>query len=163
MTWREAPPLLRTLARWLTIVQVVGYTVAIATVYHTTRLMPAGAARRYRGTDPALAEAAGQALQFPKPLSELLVSTHTHVTTMAAIFALSGACFALCGWPSERWRRFLIVEPFAAVLVSFGAIWLMRYVHPAFSWLLFASSALMAATFYFQALVILWETRARRA
>jgi hypothetical protein len=159
VTWGEAPPLLRTLARWVSIVQAVGYTVSVVFVYHTTRITPAGAVTRYRGADPAAAESAGAAMQFPKPLGELLLSTHTHVLTIALMFAVSGLCFALCSWPSERWRRALIVEPFVAIVVSFGAIWLMRYTDPRFVWLLFVSSSVMAVTFYFQTAVVLWELR----
>lgn len=163
MTWRDVPPLVRSLARWVSVVQAVGYTVSLIFVYHTTRITPAGAVARYRGTDPAAAEAAGAAMQFPKPLGELLLSTHTHIATMALMFAVSGLCFALCTWPSERWRRLLIVEPFVAILVSFGAIWLMRYTDPRFVWLLFVSSTVMAVTFYFQTAVVLWELRGTAA
>jgi len=45
------------------------------------------------------------------------------------------------------------------LLVSFSAMWLMRYVDPRFSWLLEASSALLAVTFYVQSYLILRELR----
>jgi hypothetical protein len=154
LTWDRLPAPLRTLARWLTIVQAVAYTVALGFVYHTTRLTPGGAAARYRGSDPAAAESV---MQFPKSLAEMLTITHTHLLSMAAIFAFSGACLALCRRPGERIRSLLIAEPFAALLVSFSAMWLMRYADPRFAWLLVASSSLMAATFYVQAFLILRE------
>ena len=157
LTWATLPPAARTLARWLTIVQVVGYTVALVFVYHTTRMVPAGAAARYRGTDAGVADAA---MQFPKSFAEMLTTTHTHVLSMAAIFAFSGACLVLCRRPGERVRRFLIAEPFVAILVSFSAMWLMRYVDARFSWLLVASSSVMAVTFYAQAFLILRELAA---
>ena len=59
--------------------------------------------------------------------------------------------------PDERWRRFLIAEPFGALLVSFSAMWLMRYVDGRFAWLLEASSAILAVTFYVQSFLILRE------
>ena len=46
-----------------------------------------------------------------------------------------------------------------ALLTSFSAMWLMRYVDPAFSWLLTLSSGLMALTFYVQSFFILRELR----
>jgi len=76
---------------------------------------------------------------------------------MAAIFVFSGVALGLCERPSERWRQVLIIEPFGALLVSFGSMWLMRYVDARFSWLLSLSSALMAATFYVQSFFILRE------
>jgi hypothetical protein len=54
-------------------------------------------------------------------------------------------------------RRFLIVEPFVALLVSFSSLWLVRYVDPRFSWLLQLSSTIMAITFYLQSWLILTE------
>jgi hypothetical protein len=87
----------------------------------------------------------------------MLNITHTHLLGMLVIFVLSGAALALCERPSERWRKLLIVEPFMALLTSFSAMWLMRYVDPAFSWLLTLSSGLMAATFYVQSFFVLRE------
>jgi hypothetical protein len=176
LTWRTLPAPLRTLARWLTIVQLVGYTVALLFVHHTTRLTPAGAAARYRGSEAAAgtpgasggdgaagaagadeAGEAGEAMQFRKSYPEMLTNTHTHLLSMAAIFAFSGLALALCERPRGRWRRFLIAEPFVALLTSFSAMWLMWGVDARFSWLLVASSTLMALTFYVQSFWILRE------
>ena len=154
MTWKDVPAPLRTLGRWVTIVQLVGYTTSLVFVWHTTRLVPPGVAARYRGVDPAATEGA---MQFPKSFTEMLTVTHTHLLSMAVIFVLTGLGVALCGSLSERWKRILIAEPFGALLVSFSAMWLMRYVAPEFSWLLEASSLLLAVTFYAQSYLILRE------
>ena len=156
VTWRSVPTTLRTLARWVTIVQLVGYTTSLIFVWHTTRLVPPGVAARYRGVDP---EATQAAMQFPKSFAEMLTITHTHLLSMAVIFVLTGLGVALCERVSERWKRWLIADPFVALLVSFSAMWLMRYVDPRFSWLLEASSALLAVTFYLQSYLILREVR----
>ena len=152
--WRSVPVPVRTVARWITIVQLVGYTTSLLFVRHTTGMTPAGVAARYRGSADESTEAA---MQFPKSLAEMLTITHTHLLSMAVIFVISGLALALCSRPSERWRRFLIAEPFVALLVSFSSMWLMRYVDPRFSWLLAISSGLMALTFYIQSFFILRE------
>jgi hypothetical protein len=157
MTWPDLPAPFRTLARWTTIVQLVGYTTSLVFVWHTTRLVPPGVAAQYRGADP---EMTAGAMRFPKSFAEMLTITHTHLLSMAVIFLITGAGVALCVGVSERGKRWLITEPFAALLVSFSAMWLMRYVHAAFSWLLFASSALLALTFYVHSFLILRELRA---
>jgi len=154
LSWRDVPEPIRALARWLTIVQIVGYTTALIFVRHTTGMTPTGAALRYRGSDP---DASETAMQFSKSFAEMLNITHTHLLSMAAIFVFSGLALALCSRPSERWRRVLVVEPFVALLVSFSAMWLMRYVDPRFSWLLALSSGIMAVTFYVQSFFILRE------
>ena len=162
-TWRRLPPTLRALGLWLTIVQLVGYTTGLLFIRHTTGMTPPGVAEQYRGGDStAVSGAAGDvagdvAMKFPKSYAEMLNITHTHLLSMAAIFVFSGAALALCERPSERWRTLLIVEPLAAVLVSFAAMWLMRYVDGRFSWLLALSSGLMALTFYVQSLFVLRE------
>jgi hypothetical protein len=160
LVWRQAPGPLRALVRWLTIVQLVGYTTSLVFIHHTTDFTVTGVAARYRGSDVSAGE--GE-MQFPKPYAEMLTITHTHLLSMAAIFAFSGLALALCERPDERWRRLLIVEPFVALLVSFSAMWLMRYVDARFSWLLALSSGLMAVTFYLQSFFVLRELAAPRA
>jgi hypothetical protein len=157
-SWSDVPEPIRALARWLTIVQVVGYTTALVFIRHTTGMTPAGVVLRYRGSDPEATEAA---MQFSKSFAEMLNITHTHLLSMAAIFVFSGLAFALCSRPSARWRRVLIVEPFVALLVSFSAMWLMRYIDPRFSWLLALSSSVLAVTFYVQSFFVLRELMAR--
>jgi hypothetical protein len=154
-SWRTISEPWRTLARWFTVVQVVGYTTALVFVWHTTRMVPGGVATRYRGA--AVDSLSSGAMQFPKSFAEMLTITHTHVLSMAVIFVFTGLGVALCARPSLRWRRFLIAEPFVALLVSFAAMWLMRYVAAQFAWLLEASSATLAVTFYVQSFLILRE------
>ena len=155
LSWRNAPGTFRALGAWLTVVQAVGYTTSLLFVRHTTGLTPPGIAAQYRGTDSTVVSEA--AMKFPKSYPEMLNITHTHLLSMAAIFAFSGLFLALCERPTERWRRVLVVEPFVALLVSFSAIWLMRYVDGRFSWLLGLSSGLMAVTFYAQSFFVLRE------
>ena len=159
VTWGALPPAIRTLARWITVVQLVGYTTSLVFVWHTTRLVPPGVAARYRGADPEVTAAAGTPMQFPKSFAEMLTITHTHLLGMAVIFLLTGLGVALCARVSARWKRFLIAEPFGALLVSFTAMWLMRYVDPRFAWLLEASSATLAIVFYIQSWLVLRELR----
>jgi hypothetical protein len=156
LSWRRIPSPFRALARWVTIVQIVGYTTSLLFVHHTTGMTPPGVAAHYRGSDSTATDAA---MQFSKSFGEMLTITHTHLLSMAAIFVFSGIALGLCERPSERWRRLLIVEPFVALLVSFVAMWLMRYADPRFSWLLAISSAVMAATFYAQSYFVLRELR----
>jgi hypothetical protein len=154
VTWAKLPPAIRALARWIAIVQLVGYTTSLVFVWHTTRLAPPGVAARYRGTDPSGGD---EAMQFPKSFGEMLTITHTHLLSMAVIFVLTGLGVALCARVAPRWKRWLAVEPFVALLVSFTAMWLMRYADARFAWLLEASSTLLAVTFYVQSYLILRE------
>jgi hypothetical protein len=155
ITWAEVPAPFRRLARWVTVVQLVGYTTSLAFVYHTTRMRASGVADRYRGIDPAAHPDAP--MQFPKPMEEMLRITHTHLLSMLVIFLISGAALLFCARVSPRWKRFLVADPFVAILVSFAALWLTRFADPRFALLLMASSGLMAATFYLQCALVLRE------
>src|SRR3989454_5459079 len=160
LSWRVVPAPLRTLARWITIVQLVGYPTSLVYVWHTTRLTPPGIEARYRGTDP---ESSAAAMQFPKSFAEMLTITHTHLLSMAVIFVLTGIGVALCGSLPDRWRRFLVAEPFGTLLVSFAAMWLVRFAPPPFAWLLEAAGGGPAPPFYLQAYLLLRElARVRR-
>jgi hypothetical protein len=152
LSWRSLPAIVRALGRWVTVVQLAGYTTSLVYAWRTTGLTPAGIADHYRG-----AESPEGAMQFPKSFAEMLTITHTHLLAMVVIFVLSGLSLAACERVGERWKRFLVIEPFAALLVSFGAMWLMRYVHPGFGVLLGLSSTLMALTFYAQCFLVLRE------
>jgi len=153
-SWRSLPPVFRSLGRWVTAAQLLGYTTSLVFVWWTTRLSYAGVGARYRG-DEGVETAA--AMQFPKSFGEMLTITHTHLLAMTVVFALSGVSLALCERITPRWKGWLIAEPFAALLVSFSAMWLMRWVDPRFGYLLMASSALLAITFYAQSLLVLRE------
>jgi len=157
-TWRSLPPAFRTLGRWVTLVQLVGYTTSLVFVWWTTDLAYRGVTARYRG-DETLDPSA--AMQFPKSLAEMLTITHTHLLAMAMVFTVTGVSLALCERVPARWKGPLIAEPFAAVLVSFGAMWLMRWIDSRFGYLLMASSGLIALTFYLQSFLILRELSLR--
>lgn len=153
--WAELPAPFRRLARWATVVQVVGYTTALALVYHTTGMAPSGISDRYRGVDPSANPDAP--MQFSKPMEEMLRITHTHLLSMLVIFLISGLALTFCVRVSARWKRVLTVEPFVAILVSFAALWGTRFVDPRFAYLLMLSSTLMAVTFYVQSYLVLRE------
>jgi hypothetical protein len=158
--WRHCSPALRSIGLSITIVQLVGYTTSLVFVRHTTGMTPPGVSAQYRGSDSTVVAEA--AMKFPKSFAEMLTITHTHLFSMAAIFVFSGVALALCERPAEPWRRLLVAEPFGALLVSFSAMWLMRYVDPRFSWLLILSSGLMALTFYVQSFFVIRELVALR-
>jgi hypothetical protein len=152
VSWRALHAAARDLGRWVTLIQLVGYTTSLVYVWHTTGLRLDGIADHYRG-----AERVEGAMQFAKSFAEMLAITHTHLLAMVVIFVLSGLSLVFCDRVSVRWKRILVVEPFVALLVSFGAMWLMRYAHPGFALLLGLSSSLMAVTFYVQCFLVLRE------
>lgn len=137
LTWDRVPRSFRILARWITIAQAAGYGVSIAFARDTTS--------RFMSGDAVDTHA-------------LLQSAHSHLLGMTALFALSGVSFALCSSPDGRLKAAALRTPFAAILVAFTALWLMKSV-PVLVWVLLASQLVMAVAFYFQTIVTLRELR----
>ena len=129
LLWRDVPRSLRLVARWVTIAQAAGYGVSLV-------LVP----RMPRSPD-------------------MLLSTHAHLLGMTALFALSGACFALCERPAGRWKSAIIVVPFIAILTAFTAVWLASALDHRFVWLLRVTGAVITVAFYTQTVVILRALR----
>src|SRR2546428_2320834 len=96
-TWRSMPAPLRALARWVTIVQLVGYTTSLVFVWHTTRLVPPGGAAGYPRARPPGAEGA---VPVPQSLPEKLTITPTHLLPLVGSLPLPRLRGALCGLPS---------------------------------------------------------------
>ncbi len=146
LTWAQVPRPFRILARWITIAQAAGYGVSLAFARQTAdRFQP----------DP------GDGVPLAAGAPELLLSAHSHLLGMTALFALSGLCFALCSRPTGRLKHALIATPFFAIMLAFTAVWLMKYAH-GFVWVLLAANIVMAVVFYTQIIVTLRELRAAR-
>lgn len=172
------PHHLRMVARWFLVVLAVGYSTGLVFVFHTTRMTPVGMQERYRGNQPedsaaaaAMPPAADSSatvaeqpeMKFEKSYEEMLNITHTHMLAMVSFLIPAACIFAGTRRPSRRLKSLLIAEPFIALLVSFAAMWLMRYVHPAFSYLLAASSGSFALALYAMIILSFRELMAPRS
>ena len=152
ITLRSLPPPVKQLARWLLVVLALGYAHGLVFVFVTTGVTPRGAEERYRGNQSTIQQQSDSApmteMKFEKSLSEVLNIVHTHMIGMATMFAFSSIVFVFCSTVTGLWKRFLLIEPFIAIVTSFAAMWLMWNVHPSFSLLLMFSSGSMAAVFF---------------
>lgn len=177
VTLRNLPPLFKKFAAWTLVVLGIGYAHGLLFIYHTTGLKPQGVIERYRGNQPmqqpgdTTTQDAGQLsgggdtggamqdMQFEKSFPEMLTIIHTHIVGMGELFFISGFIFLFCSSVPKGWKKFLLVEPFIAILTSFGSMWLMWRVHPLFSWLLMLSSGSMAIVFFITIIFSLLELR----
>ena len=136
-TWSAIPQPFRVLARWITIAQAAGYGVGLAFARQN--------AARFNSSDGAA-------------VNELLLSAHSHLLGMTALFAMSSLCFALCDKPVGTLKNVIIAAPFAAILLAFTAIWLMKYAG-GMVWVLGLSFIVMTVVFYTQIIVTLRSLR----
>ncbi len=132
------------------VVLTLGYASGLSYVYLTTRMIPRGIASHYAGSESETE------MNFPKSPLELIQTTHNHILSLSVVFALVGGL--LFGAEiSARLRLALVVESFAAILTSFGSLWLVRYVSPLFAWVLLASGIAMAASFFIAVALVITD------
>jgi hypothetical protein len=151
-------------ARWLLscilLVLTFGYLHGIGFVYLTTGIAPVGVEERYRGSEFTGQDlSTAKEIQYEKSLPEMFNIIHTHILSIGFIFIVISTIFYFSSL-TEKWKQFWSIEPFFAIFISFTAMWLMRYVHPKFSWLLVCSGAMMALAFFvmvFYCLKDLWS------
>ena len=178
---RNLPREVRLFAMMIMLALGLGYAHALAYVYQTTRIVPAGIEQRFRGTEtnPSTesmlsseavedttqiappATISGE-IEYQKSLAEMLNIIHTHILSMTFLFSLSGLITLMTASTGTKFRNFVVIEPFIGILVTFAGLWLMRYVHPAFSWLVSASGTLMALAFAGQSWAVIKEMKFAR-
>jgi len=139
----------------------IGVSIGLYYVYYTTQISIDGTTEHYRGS--TIDDNFSIPEKYPKPLSELLNTTHTHILSMTFIFVILGSIFYFNSILTGFVKTFLIIEPFISILTTFGGIWLVRYLHPGFSYLIIVSGLLMYVSFFIMVAVILYELAIKRS
>ena len=151
----ELPRKLKLLC-FLTVFNItVGLGVGLYYVGYTTQYSPSGTSEHFAGSQ--VSDDFDIPDKYPKPFSELLNTTHTHVISMTFIFIITGGIFYFNSIITGSIKTFLIVEPFISIIVTFGGIWLVRFIHPGFSYLVILSGILMYLSFFIMASTIFYE------
>ncbi len=133
----------------------VGVGVGIYYVSYTTDLTTVGTSEHYRGS--IVDDAFDIPEKYPKPISELLNTTHTHIISMTFIFLIIGGIFFFNSIITGLLKTILIVEPFVSILITFGGIWLMRFIHSGFSYIVIFSGLLMYLSYFIMVFIICYE------
>lgn len=132
-----------------------GLSVGLYYVANTTHLSPAGTSEHFSGSK--IEDEFDIPEKYPKPLSELLTTTHNHIISMTFIFLIIGGIFYFNSLITGIWKTLLIAEPFFSILITFGGIWLIRFVHSGFAYLVIPSGILMYSCYFIMAGVLLFE------
>ncbi|WKZ68350.1 MAG: hypothetical protein QY331_10335 [Melioribacteraceae bacterium] len=148
ITLRNFEPLLKKFLISYLIVVTIGLTLGLYFVRHTTDLTPSGTVERFRGDEVQDGDEFTIPENYPRPISELLVTTHNHILGFSFIFGSVGLIFYFNSRVKGFWKTFLLIEPFVSIITSFGSIWLIRFVHPAFVYLTIISALLLYISFY---------------
>jgi hypothetical protein len=140
-----------------------GMVTGLIYLNYTTNYSPDGAAQRFNGTDEFNVEDEFDIPDnYPKPISEMLLTTHSHILGFSFIFFIMGIIFYFNSILIGFWKTFLLVEPTISIVITFGSIWLMRFVHEDFVFLTILSSTILYLSFFLMAGVSLFELKFKK-
>ena len=135
-----------------------GVVTGLIFLNHTTALSPKGAEVHFKGSEQnSGADEFDIPENYPKPVSEMLITTHNHIFGFTMIFFITGIIFYFNSIINGGWKTFLLVEPVLSILITFGSIWGIRYLHPSFTYLAIASSSVLYLSFFIMAGVSVYE------
>lgn len=103
------------------IVLSIGFFTGLLFVGETSSANPNGIEEQYLGNE---SNENAEIMKFKKSDQEMLSLVHSHVISMSMIFFLVGLILSTTRL-NKRLKMFLMIEPFASVLLTFGGIYLL--------------------------------------
>lgn len=86
----------------------------------------------------------------------MLTIIHTHTMSLALVFGIVGLLVSLTGLPN-KFKLFLVIEPFVSVAVTFGGLFVMWLGVNWFIYIVAFSGFLMTITYATSVILILIE------
>lgn len=149
-TW---PQSLKKLVFTFVLVAFIGVVVGGVMIEVTTHLTPQGVVEQYKGISKSKIEPSEE-LKFPKPLKEMLITTHNHILGLSSLFVIVGFLYLATG--KNTWLQISIaVEPLISLILTFGGLWVMRYLWSPFVYIVIISGALMIGTYAWMSIVVM--------
>jgi len=147
------PKPIRKLIFTFVLVSFIGVVVGGVMIEVTTHLTPQGVVEQYKGISKSKIETS-QELKFPKPLKEMLITTHNHILGLSSLFLIMGSLYLATG--KDSWFQIAIaVEPLISLIVTFGGLWVMRYLWSPFVYVVMLSGMLMIASYAWMSIVVM--------
>ena len=137
------------------IVMTIGVTIGIIYVQSTTNISTEGTIHQYAGSETK--DEFDIPEHYPKPISDMLMTTHNHIISFAMIFGMIGLLFYFNSIITGLWKFVLMAEPLISTLITFGSIWGIRFIAPEFAYITMVSGILMYITYYVMVGVMLYE------
>lgn len=119
----------------------------------TTHLTPQGVVEQYTGIGENRVDQVDE-LKFPKPYKEMLTTTHNHILGLSSLFLIVGFLYLHVG-NMEPWRIAVAIEPIVSLVVTFGGLWVMRYLWDPFVYIVILSGTLMVGSYVWMSVAIM--------
>jgi hypothetical protein len=130
-----------------------GYYTGLRFVNENTNNTTQGIEEHYLGNE---ADEDAEVMRFKKNEKEIITTVHNHVVSMSLIFLALGVILLLTSI-NPLLKKFLMLEPFVSVVLTFGGIWLMWSGVLWFKYIIIFSGILMTLTFTTSVVVILQQ------
>jgi len=152
---REFPSVIKIIFFCVVINLTAGVSFGLYYIGNTTSFSNKGTYEHYTGSETT--DEFDIPEKYPKPISELITTTHNHIISLTFIFIIVGGIFFFSSIITGKAKYFLIIEPFFSILVTFGGIWFIRFGFPFFSYIVIFSGILMYLSFFIMVTSILYE------
>tara|TARA_B110000503_G_C7162434_1_gene420278 strand:+ start:1274 stop:1717 length:444 start_codon:yes stop_codon:yes gene_type:complete len=135
------------------IVLSIGYITGLQFVRQTESIVPNGIEENYLGNEDRIDV---KVMKFKKGNREMLTIIHTHILSMSFIFFLLGGLVSMTTL-SNKWKAFLMIEPFVSIILTFGGIYLLWMGVSWLKYIVMLSGTLMTMVFVGSAGVVLFQ------
>ncbi len=136
------------------ILLTAGYVIGIVLIDHKTSFRISDISEEYVGTPE---DSEKEEIKYSKSPNEIYIFLHNHIISLTILFFLTGLIFYFSSIVSDNLKLILLIEPFIAIITTFGGIWLIWKVSPLFAWLVIVSGISMFACYFIMVFLILKE------
>ena len=131
----------------------IGFFTGLLFVGETSSANPNGIEEQYLGNET---DEDAEIMKFKKSDQEMLTLVHNHVLSMSIIFFLVGMILSTTKL-NKKLKLFLMIEPFASVLLTFGGIYMLWKGLLWMKYIVMFSGTLMTLTYTLSVLIIIFQ------
>ena len=142
------------------ITMAIGIAIGLSYVYLTTEMTPIGINDQFRGSEVLANEIPEK---FPKPLENMVLTTHNHLLSFSMITLLIGIIFYFNSIIGGKSKLILLLEPFASSLLMFASLWIMKFLYSGFVYLMIISAICTYLCWYIMIFVSVYELLCKKS
>ena len=131
----------------------IGFFTGLLFVEETSSTSPVGIEEQYLGNE---SDDAAKVMKFKKSKKEMLTLVHNHILSMSIIFFLTGLILLTTDLRVSL-KRFLIIEPFISVVLTFGGLYLLWNEIHGMKYVVMFSGILMTFSFTLSIFIVLLQ------
>ncbi len=147
------PKEIKTLILVFLVLLSIGFYTGLAFVNETTTINPQEIESHYNGNED---DENAVKMQFKKSKRELLTLVHNHILSLSIIFFILALILSTTSI-NKRVKYFLMFEPFASVLLTFGGIYLLWIGITWFKYIVMISGIAMTLSFTIAVILIVFQ------